>query len=469
MAAVALRRRLGAAVVRLGRRIDASVEVPATPPGQDSLTGLPDRSRVAATLQRRIDAARPATRLAVLYIDLDDFKLVNDTLGHAAGDELLQHVAAGMRTHVRGGDVLARQGGDEFVLVAVGWPDPAALDRLAERLRDAAGRPVCVAGVEVRVGASIGIATWDGEATAAELLEHADAAMYEAKAGGRDEIRWHAPGHGRDRAGDRSRVALTTELPRAIERGELVVHWQPLVSLARGTLSGVEALVRWEHPRRGLLLPAEFIPFAEETGLVAAVDDWVMAAVAEQRRAWRGAGLDPYVGVNLAAQTARRPDALGRALGRLERGGDLGHVTVELTESAGLREDERLRAFVHGLHRAGVTVTLDDFGVAYSSLSRLREVPARWVKIDRALLRGVPEDAGATRVLVAALDLVRALSLECIVLGIETEAQLALLRDHGVRLGQGHLLGRPLPAAAVTPLLAAAPVSQGGGGAAAAA
>jgi len=469
MAGLAFRRRLGAAVVRLGRRMGAPVDAHATPGGLDPLTGLPDRSHVGAAIQRRIDAAAAGAGVAVIYVDLDDFKLVNDTLGHAAGDELLQHVAASMRGHVRGGDLLARQGGDEFVLVATAGAGRPAVQHLAERLRAAAGRPVTVAGVEVCVGASIGIALWDGEARAADLLERADAAMYEAKQSGRDEIRWSEPGRSRDRSGDRSRVALTATLPRAVERGELVLHWQPLVSLARGTLSGVEALVRWNHPERGLLPPAEFLPFAEETGLVTAIDDWVMAAVAGQRREWRAAGLDPYTGFNLSAHAARRANGLERALALIAEGGDVGHVTVELTESAGLREDERVCAFVHGLHAAGVTVTLDDFGVAYSSLSRLREVPARWIKIDRVLLRGVPEDPVATRTLVAALDLVRALSLECIVLGIETEAQLELVRSHGVRLGQGYLLGRPMPAAEITPLLVAAPVSQGGGGAAAAA
>jgi diguanylate cyclase (GGDEF)-like protein len=454
---------------RFGRRVGGGEEATATGGGLDPLTGLPDRSHVAAAIQRRIDAAGSGAGVAVVYIDLDDFKLVNDTLGHAAGDELLQHVAASMRRHVRGGDLLARQGGDEFVVVAGAGSDPAGIERLAERLRAAAGQPVTVAGVEVRVGASIGIACRDGETRAADLLERADAAMYEAKQSGRDEIRWSQPGRSRDRSEDRSRLALTTALPRAIEHDELVLHWQPLVSLARGTLSGVEALVRWNHPERGLLAPSEFLPFAEETGLVAAIDDWVMAAVAEQRRAWRSAGLEPYAGFNLSAHSARRANGLEGALELIGRGGDLGHVTVELTESAGLREDERVHAFVHGLHAAGVTVTLDDFGVAYSSLSRLRDVPARWIKIDRALLQGVPDDPVATRTLVAALDLVRALSLECIVLGIETEAQLELVRSHGVRLGQGYLLGRPMPAADITPLLVAAPASQGGGGAAAAA
>ncbi len=454
-------------MVRLGQRVGAAGT---TPLGHDSLTGLPDRSLMSGMLQRRIDAARPGTSLAVLYLDLDDFKLVNDTLGHAAGDDLLEHVAASMQRYVRAGDMLGRQGGDEFVLIATGWPDRDALERLAARMRDAAGEPVTVGGVEVRVGASIGVAVWTAETAAAALLEHADGAMYEAKAGGRDEIRWHHPGTIRDRSSDRSRVALTTALPRAIERGELTLHWQPLVSLTRGTVSGLEALVRWNHPDRGLLLPAEFIPFAEETGLVTAVDDWVMAAVSAQRHAWRAQGLDPYVGFNLAANTARGADALERVLGRLTAGGlDVAHITVELSESAGLREDECVRAFVHGLHEAGVTVTLDDFGVAYSSLHRLREVPARWVKIDRALLRHVPDDPAATRILLASLDLIRALGLECIVLGIETEAQLELLRAHGVRLGQGFLLGRPIEAAAIEPLLRAAPVSQGGGGTAASA
>lgn len=414
--------------------------------GGDQLTGLATRAALMRHLQRLLDRGE---RPAILYVDLDDFKLVNDTLGHAAGDELLRHVAGAMARLLGPGDMIARQGGDEFALVV---PDAADAVRLARRLRTAITTPVSVRGVQLRVGGSIGIAVAPGDGVdAGALLEAADGAMYEAKTSGRDQIRRAADGGSRDRRHDRAALTLTASLPAAITRDELCLHWQPIVEVDGLEIIGLEALVRWQHPEHGLLYPGDFLPFAETSGMIHAVDEWVATAVARQRVEWQARGLDPHVGFNLSPQFAQLPGALDPLLERLTSGGlSLDRVTVELSESVALREDRRLFSFLHGLADAGVTVSLDDFGRAYSSLDRLRDVPAKSIKLDRAFLDRVQEDASATGVLFAILELVRALKLQLVVEGVENPEQLAALRSHGALTGaQGFLLGRPAPAAAL--------------------
>jgi diguanylate cyclase (GGDEF)-like protein len=449
MAASVVHRALARAMCRLvGERAGG---------GADQLTGLANRDALSRHLEGAIGARR-RRRLSVLYVDLDDFKLVNDTLGHAAGDELLRRVARAMGELVGPNDLLARQGGDEFVLVARDVDDS---EQLARSLREAITEPSTLRGLEISIGVSIGIAVFPDDGLDPDaLLEAADAAMYEAKRTGRNEIRRGRPGPARDRDQDRAALEFTRTLPEAIRRDELTLHWQPLVDVDDLSIVGLEALVRWEHPERGLLLPGAFLPFAHQTGMIAAVDEWVAGAVSRQRHLWHAEGLDPYVGFNLAPQFARQPGALERMLARLTAGGlDLDHLTIELTESEALREDQCLVSFVRGLAAAGVTVSLDDFGRAYSSLSRLRDVPARWVKLDRAFLDGVPEDPNATNVLVAVIDLLRALRLEYIIEGVEHEAQRRFLCEQGVRVAQGFLLGRPVPAAELHDRLRASPVS----------
>jgi diguanylate cyclase (GGDEF)-like protein len=434
---------------RFVRDLDSSLQ-------RDQLTGLASRRELTAHLTA---ATRAGRRVSVFYVDLDDFKLVNDTLGHGAGDDLLRHVSGVMQPLARRGDLLARQGGDEFVLVAV---DPDDEDVLATRLRAEITQPVTLRGLSVRVGASIGLSACprDG-ADPATLIEIADAAMYEAKRAGRNQIRRGTRELARARERDRADLQFTTTLPEAIARDELILHWQPLVDVNDLSIVAVEALVRWNHPERGLLYPGAFVPFAEQTGMITAVDAWVASALTRQRLAWHAQGLDPYVGFNLAPQFARRAGALESLLERLREGGlGLDHVTVELTESEALREDDDLLDFVRGLDAAGVVVSLDDFGRAYSSLNRLRDVPARWIKLDRAFLEGVPEDAAATEVLVAIIELLRALRFGVIVEGVEREGQRRLLVDIGVRVAQGFLLGRPVPAEELEDRLRASAVSQ---------
>jgi EAL domain-containing protein (putative c-di-GMP-specific phosphodiesterase class I) len=234
-----------------------------------------------------------------------------------------------------------------------------------------------------------------------------------------------------------------------------------LVDVEDLSVIGLEALVRWNHPRHGLSLPSMFLPFARQTGLISAVDEWVAGAMARQRHAWHAQGLDPYVGFNLDPQYGRRPRALESLLERVDEGAlDVAHLTIGLSECVSLRDDDDLLAFVWGLHAAGITVSLDDFGRAYSSLNRLRELRMRWVKLDRMILQGVPEDPTAANVLEAAIDLMRALQLEFIVEGVEHEEQRLFLQSLGVRIAQGYLLGRPVPAEDLYDRLRRSPVSQ---------
>jgi diguanylate cyclase (GGDEF)-like protein len=358
----AIRRALARGLGSLATRLDGTLD-------RDQLTGLSSRGALMRHLRR---ALAGGASLAILYVDLDDFKLVNDTLGHGAGDDLLRLIARAMDTLPGPGDMLARQGGDEFVMVSARAEEANAL---AERLRDAITAPISLRGLELSVGASIGIAIAPEDATeASALLEAADAAMYQAKLTGRNQISRGSERERRDREHRREALELTAALPGAIERDELLLHWQPIVDVDDLTILGLEALVRWQHPQRGLLFPGAFLPFAEETGMIHAVDEWVASAVARQRLAWRRDGLDPYVGFNLAPQFARRPGALESLLARLGiEGLSLDHVTIELTESQALPEDHRLLTFLSALHEVGVTVSLDDFGRAYSSLNRLRE------------------------------------------------------------------------------------------------
>jgi diguanylate cyclase (GGDEF)-like protein/PAS domain S-box-containing protein len=414
----------------------------------DPLTGLPNRALLHEHLGLALARARRNDQaLALLYLDLDDFKLVNDSLGHGAGDELLRRVATELRARTRASDLLVRQGGDEFLVLLSDLDRQgaeAAAQAAAASLRGALTEPFRIAGAEFHVGTSIGISLYPRDADDADtLLKHADAAMYQAKAAGRSEVVVYAD----DVRQPIERLSLSTRLRRAIKQDELVLHWQPIVSLDSGAIVAVEALVRWEDPERGLQLPDEFVPFAEETGLIGRLGSWVADAVSMQRIAWREEGWEPRVHLNVSPRQLARRGFVADLVGRLGYANlDLAGVTIEITESLALRDDGRAVPLLRELHDTGLQLAIDDFGAGWSSLGRLRDLPVQVVKIDRSFLAGVPGSPQGAAIVGAMLQLIDALGMEAVAEGVETGAQRQFLRERGCRLGQGYLLGRPLPA-----------------------
>jgi diguanylate cyclase (GGDEF)-like protein/PAS domain S-box-containing protein len=420
----------------------------------DSLTGLPNRALLAEHMELSLARARrTSTAVALLYLDLDDFKLVNDSLGHAAGDQLLCQIAMRLQDRCRETDLLARQSGDEFlVLLSDVDGDAIGTARIAaEGILDALSRPFSIAGTDFHIGASIGIAVFPRDANDAEdLLGHADAAMYQAKARGRNTVAVFS-GEARQ---SRERLSLPGRLRRAIERDELVLHWQPIVDPVDGTLRKAEALVRWDDPGRGLVAPIEFIPFAEETGLIDEIGDWVLEALCRQRLAWQSAGADPGVTFNVSPRELRRAGFADHLRSRLDAHGlDPAGVTIEVTESAAMGDHGVAEPVMRAMAAAGFEVAIDDFGAGYSSLGRLRDLPVQLLKIDRSFLRDVPAKPEATAVITAILELAGALGMKTVAEGVETVGQRDFLVQRGCAMAQGFLLGRPGPARDLEPLL----------------
>ena len=424
----------------------------------DPLTGLPNRALLQEHLELALARARrQGQAIGLLYLDLDGFKLVNDSLGHPAGDELLCHVTMRLSERRRTMDLLARQGGDEFLLLL------ADLDRdgaeggargVAEDLLRALAEPFSISGAEFHIGASIGISLYPRDAAGAdELLRHADAAMYAAKSAGRNGVTVYTG----DPHEPLERLSMTSRLRKALDRDELVLHWQPIVDPRDGTLRKLEALVRWQDPFRGLVMPDDFIGFAEETGFIDRIGDWVIGAVRDQVLAWERAGYaPPRTTVNVSPRQLRRPDFGQRLLGLVAEESVAERLTVEITESAAMADPLRTDPVLTELASSGVEIAVDDFGAGYSSLSRLRTMPVQVLKIDKTFLEAVPGDPEATAIVTAIIELAAALGMEAVAEGVENEAQRAFLVARGCPLAQGYLLGRPMPAAEIEPLLARA-------------
>jgi len=414
----------------------------------DSLTGLPNRALLQEHLELALARARRAgTGVALLYLDLDGFKLVNDSLGHPAGDELLCHVSLRLSQRRRDADLLARQGGDEFLLLVADL-DRAKAERDAKRVADgllrALAKPFQISGAEFHIGASIGVSLFPRDAADADqLLRHADASMYDAKANGRNAVTVYSG----DPHEPLERLSMTSRLRKALVRGEFVLHWQPIVDPADGRLVKAEALIRWQDPFRGLVLPGEFIGFAEETGFVDRVGDWVLREVCEQIRTWEQAGyVPPRVTLNVSPRQLRRPDFGERLLRAVGEEGIAELLTVEITESAAMADPKRTDPVLRDIAGSGVEIAVDDFGAGYSSLTRLRSMPVQVLKIDRTFLHGVPDDPEATAIVTAIIELAGALGMDAVAEGVETEAQRRFLVERGCPLAQGFLLGRPVPA-----------------------
>src|SRR5258706_5823324 len=414
----------------------------------DSLTGLPNRVLLDDRLQQAIaHADRDLRSFAVLICDLDRFKLINDSLGHRAGDELLQEVARRLLTVVRTADTVARFGGDEFVLIGTSTGDAEDAAALAVRGMDVLQAPVRIATIDIHTSPSIGIAMYpDDGVTMQALLAHADAAMYSAKQHGRGNFRRYTPGMD---AGTEERVQLESDLHNALAQNQFQLYYQPKVDTQTGEVRSAEALIRWLHPTRGIVSPAEFIPLAEECGLIGAIGGWVIREACRQTRAWQIDGVPTLrVSVNLSASQFRDSglvDSIRRAVD--DAGLQARYLEVELTESAVMSDPEKSIAILEQLSAMGVLVSVDDFGTGYSSMSYLRRFPIDKLKIDRVFIDEIvsrPEDASIVRAIVS---LAHSLRLKVVAEGVETPAQLDFLKTAGCDEYQGYHFSRPLPAA----------------------
>jgi diguanylate cyclase (GGDEF)-like protein len=432
---------------------------------QDALTGLPNRALFQDRLQHaalRLDRSddpgkrqgdRKAGRLAVLFIDLDGFKPVDDSYGHAVGDLLLKQVAQRLQEGGRGADTLARIGGDEFVLLMedVGGEGDAAA--MAQRLIVNMARPFEGDGLDLVLSCSIGIALYPDHGNADKLVAAADAAMYNAKRSGGAAYTLYDSSMGAE-GGDQ--VAVAQALRHAIERQELQLHYQPKVVGQSGEVHGVEALLRWTQAERGSISPAVFIPIAERFGVIVSLGNWVIDEACAQMARWRDEnGLSLHVAINLSAYQLRQADLVDRIQAALARHGlDASQLVCEITETVVMDDSSITQAMLDGLAQIGVTVSIDDFGVGYSSLAYLRRLPARQLKVDRSFVMDVDHSADARAVVEAVVRLAHALGLQVVAEGVETAAQRDILQGMACDLLQGFYLARPMPAAQLVSWLA---------------
>jgi diguanylate cyclase (GGDEF)-like protein/PAS domain S-box-containing protein len=415
----------------------------------DAMTDLLNRASFTEHVTKAL-AARGDRAVAVLFIDLDHFKVVNDSLGHAFGDELVITVAKRLRATLRPDNVIARFGGDEFVVLCADLSGEEAAAAIARRLLEAVAEPVTMATEEIFVTASIGIAIAGAEDTSETLLRHADAAMYRAKRNGRARAVLFQPN---DHGAAITALRTGSDLHRALERDELVVHYQPIVALRTGRVVGFEALLRWNHPERGLVSPADFIPLAEDTGLIVPIGAWVLETACRQLVHWqavrdrRGQRGSLGMNVNLSPRQIADP-TLAKTVDRIltETGVNPNAVCLELTEDTLMQNAASATAALRGLRELGVYVSIDDFGTGYSSLSYLKRFPVSALKIDRSFIDGLGRDNEDTSIVEAIVTLAHALGLTAVAEGLETPTQLDALRVIGCDYAQGFLLGRPLPA-----------------------
>jgi len=422
----------------------------------DSLTGLPNRvlllDRLAMSLAR---ATRRRARVGVLFLDLDRFKVFNDSRGHAAGDALLRGVADRLRVAIRPDDTVARFGGDEFVVVCDELIDETEALRVGERVLRSLREPFTVGSEEIFLSGSLGIALAEADSAPESLLRDADAAMYRAKLRGRSrcEVFDHTM-----RQEAASRLATQGALHRALDRNELRVVYQPVVSLTSGAVVAAEALVRWLHPERGFVPPTDFIPLAEESGLIVPIGNWVLEEAVRHWSDWRGRNpgrRPPVLHVNLSPRQLHQQEFLGfvhHVLGRY--GVEPGQVCVELTETVLMEDLQRRRSPLTELRDLGVRIALDDFGTGYSSLTYLKRFPVDCMKIDQSFVAGVAADAYDAAIVQSVVDLAHAVGLSVVAEGLETPAQLDCLRRLGCDQGQGYLFSKPRPAQDLDALLA---------------
>jgi diguanylate cyclase (GGDEF)-like protein len=420
----------------------------------DALTGLPNRVLALDRAEQMLARSRRSnTPVAALYVDIDGFKHVNDTFGHAAGDELLRIVAQRLRSVVREGDTAARLGGDEFIVLLEGATLDAGAEMVAERLLEVLSLPYDLSnlgGRELSLSASIGIA--DGlRATADGLLAEADVAMYEAKGAGKNRwIKFEAE----MQVAARDKLTLEMDLVRALERDELFLVYQPTFDLRSEAVIGVEALLRWQHPERGLVSPMDFIPVAEGNGLIVPIGRWVLHQACRQARIWQDAGHDLSVAVNVSARQLDDDVLIGDVQEALRCNGlDASKLTLEITETALMRDPQLTAKQLHAIKALGVRIAIDDFGTGYSSLAYLRQFPADALKIDRSFIGEVATSRESDALIHTLVQLGKSLDIETLAEGIEDEAQLAALQRENCDSGQGFWFSRPLEPAALEPFL----------------
>jgi diguanylate cyclase (GGDEF)-like protein/PAS domain S-box-containing protein len=431
----------------------------------DGLTGLPNPRFFRDNVDRALaEAGRLGSKVGTLFLDLDRFKNVNDSLGHGVGDLLLKEVAARITKCLRKSDavsrdpklsdesLLARMGGDEFIVLLTALRHTEDAARVAQRILDALASPCQIEGHEIFISASIGIAVYPEDGSDVEtLLKNADTAMYTAKEEGRKNYKFF---RGSMNTAASAKLSLESDLHNALRQNEFILHYQPQVDMARRTIVGVEALIRWQHPRRGLVPPMEFIPLAEERGLIIPIGEWVLRSACEQASAWQKAGLGKItVAVNMASPSFRQLDLMMVVLDALEKSGlDPTYLELEVTESVMMHDMETVLTTLKKLKGIGIHLSIDDFGTGYSSLSYLQRFPIDALKIDRSFVSNIDKPEGRA-IALAIIALAKSLNLKVIAEGVETEHQATILREHGCEHMQGYLYSRPVPADEMTRLL----------------
>jgi len=417
----------------------------------DSLTGLPNRRLGVDRLQQSLKkAAREETRVALLYIDLDNFKRINDTMGHALGDELLKVLAQRLKQHLRESDTVARMGGDEFLVIIDPAHHPESIAALAMKLEAAISEPMHTADIDVNTSCSIGISLYPQDCdNADDLIRAGDLAMYSAKERGKHCYAFYNP---EMTAKAVQLLAGEQELRRGFERGELELFYQPQISLKRGHIVGAEALIRWRHPKRGLVGADKIIPVAELSSLIVDIGDWVVWRACEQARAWLDQGLAIRVAVNVSVHQLRRgrfPLVVADALAKTGLPSE--YLEVELTESS-LQEDYDCVSTLETLQQMGISLSIDDFGTGFSCLNSLKTLPIDRLKIDKSFVRHVPAEEKDVAIVKTIITMAQSLGLDVIAEGIETPIQEAFLCEAGCPTGQGYLYSKPVPASDIPSL-----------------
>jgi diguanylate cyclase (GGDEF)-like protein len=422
----------------------------------DALTGLPNRCLLNDRLKMEIiRSSRDGNKFGVMFLDLDNFKDINDTLGHIIGDMMLQEAAKRLLRCIRDGDTVSRIGGDEFTILLPQISNPKEIARVAERILGVFEEPFHIKHHELYSSISIGICIYptDGKSSI-DLMKNSDLAMYHAKEQGKNNYVYFSEEMNIQM---KKRLDLENQLRRALNENQFVLYYQPLVNLKTGNIAGVEALVRWCHPDSGLMAPMDFIPLAEETGMILKLGQWVLTASCEQNFAWKNEGIDSlYVSVNISTRQFFHYDFLESVLDILDKNGitsGTGFLTLQLTENSIMGRKDKIIRIMKELKKIGINLSIDDFGKGFSSLDRLRRYPIDTLKIDRSFIKGIPENTDCIAVARSIISLARNLRLKVLAEGVETEDQLKFLLENGCDLFQGYYFSPPVPPDKITRMI----------------